>query len=100
MHMSILNALPASMTLAPLNDVNNGRRRLVSIYPDAAHVDTYPPWPPQKYLPKLQSSARIHICGYPYSGACTEGKYSKLRALRIYLKSRISYIGSSVIVVL
>jgi len=64
MHMSILNALPASMTLAPLNDVNNGRRRLVSIYPDAAHVDTYPPWPPQKYLPKLQSSARIHICGY------------------------------------
>jgi len=24
MHMSILNALPASMTLAPLNDVNNG----------------------------------------------------------------------------
>lgn len=26
MHMSILNALPASMTLAPLNDVNNGRQ--------------------------------------------------------------------------
>lgn len=42
MHMSILNALPASMTLAPLNDGNNGRRRLVSIYPDAAHVDASP----------------------------------------------------------
>lgn len=48
MHMSILNALPASMTLAPLNDVNNGRHRLVSIYPDAAHVDTHPLWPPQR----------------------------------------------------
>lgn len=29
MHMSILNALPASMTLAPLNDANNGRQGAV-----------------------------------------------------------------------
>lgn len=59
MHMSILNALPASMTLAPLNDVNNGRRRLVSIYPDAAHVDAAPVVPVAPEVPGATPSQNI-----------------------------------------
>lgn len=59
MHMSILNALPASMTLAPLNDANNGRQGAEGEGAAATCTDT--PLPPllPPLLPPVSSYCRI-----------------------------------------
>lgn len=76
MHMSILNALPASMTLAPLNDVNNAResesqpRMAVTLPARAFHMLRawtrllIPPNPNPIAIPNLLSIASSYLPHY------------------------------------